>query len=91
MVATTLRELDSYALAQLLFASPIQPSEHPSRAAIRKAMAAQFRCCHGDLKAVLAAVAQEAGDHPDSYVTRMKWAIRSVPRAIAADARSSRS
>jgi hypothetical protein len=28
-------------------------------------------------------VAQEAGDHPDSYAQRMRWALRAVDRAYA--------
>ncbi len=89
MDATTLADLDHRALAQLLFACPVQPSEHPSPTAIRTAVAAQFQRCHGDLTPSLAAVAQEAGDHPDSYVTRMQWAIRSVGRIYARQQSSS--
>lgn len=84
MVARSLADLDTPALAKLLFAGPVQPSEHPTPAEIRTALAVQFRRCAGDLTTGLAAIAQEAGDHPDSYVTRMRWAIRSVDRAYAA-------
>lgn len=83
MVATTLADLEPNTLAQLLFACPMQPSEHPSITAIRTAVSAQFRRCHKDLTACLGAVAQEAGDHPDFYVARMRWAIQSVALAYA--------
>lgn len=83
MVATSIADLEPGQLAQLLFACPVQPSEQPSPAVIRMALAAQFRLCQGDLGAVLALVAQEAGDHPDSYAARMRWAMRAVGRAFA--------
>jgi|SRR5580704_1220309 hypothetical protein len=76
-------DLDLGSLAHLLFACPVQPSQHPSPAAIRKAVAAQFHRCGGEVAASLGEVAQEAGDHPDSYVLRMRWAIRSVTGAYA--------
>jgi hypothetical protein len=83
MVAESLAGLDTPALAQLLFAGPVQPSDHLTPAEIRMALAAQFRRCQGDLAAALGTVAQEAGDHPESYAARMRWAIRSVARAFA--------
>jgi len=78
VAAMSISDLDSGQLAQLLFACPVQPSEQPSPAAIRMALATQFRRCQGDLAKVLGVVAQEAGDHPDSYAVRMRWAIRAV-------------
>lgn len=83
MVAATFSGLEMSAFAQLLFTCPVQPSEHPSPAAIRMAVHAQFRRFGGDLTACLAAVAQQAGDHPDCYAERMRWAIRSVDCAYA--------
>jgi hypothetical protein len=83
MVTAASADLDLGTLAHLLFACAIQPSEHPSPAAIRKAVAAQFRRCGGELTACLGEVAQEAGDHPDSYAVRMRWAIQSVNGAYA--------
>jgi hypothetical protein len=69
MAAETLADLDPSAMAQLLFACPLQPSG-------------------GDLATGPAAVAQEAADHPDSYVARMHWTIQSVVRACAGRPRS---
>jgi hypothetical protein len=83
MVALRLADLDTPALARLLFACPVQPSDHPAPAEIRTALAAQFRRCGGDLTAGLATLAQAAGDHPDYYVARMRWALQSVDRACA--------
>jgi hypothetical protein len=83
MMAASLADLDTPALAQLLFAGPAQPSDHLTPAEIRTALSVQFRRCGGNLATGLAAIAQEAGDHPDSYVARMRWAIRSVDRAYA--------
>jgi hypothetical protein len=87
MVTAAFAELESCALARLLFASPVQPSEYPSPAAVRMAVAAQFRSCRGNLAACLAHVAQEAGDHPDDYATRMRWAIRAVDGAYGSQLR----
>jgi hypothetical protein len=81
MVAASLADLGTPELARLLFACPLQPSDHPTPAQIRTALAVQFRRCGGDLATGLAAIAQEAGDHPDSYVVRLRWAIQSVDRA----------
>jgi hypothetical protein len=83
MTAASLADLDTPALAQLLFACPVQPSDHPTSTEIRTALAAQFRHCQGDLARAQGTVAQEAGDHPESYAARMSWAIRSVVRAFA--------
>jgi hypothetical protein len=83
MVAVRLADLDTPALARLLFASPVQPSDRPTTPEVRMALTAQFRRCGGDLTEGLAALAQEAGDHPDCYAARMHWAIRCVDRARA--------
>lgn len=62
-------------LAQALFASALQPSQHPSAAQVRDAVAAT--------RADFAArVAQEAGDHPETYATRMRWALATVAEAF---------
>lgn len=83
MVADSLADLDTPALAQLLFAGPVQPSDHLTPTEVRTALGAQFRRCHGDLAWALGTVAQEAGDHPESYAARMRWAILSVACAFA--------
>ncbi len=81
MVTAALAQLELSARAQLLFASPVQPSELPSPAAIRTAIEVQLRTCHGDVGTCLALVAQEAGDRPDVYASRMRWARLSVTLA----------
>jgi hypothetical protein len=83
MMTACLADLDAPALAQLLFTCPVQPSDDPTPTEIRMALAAQFRRCGGDLITGQATIAQEAGDHPDSYVARIRWAIQSVDRAYA--------
>jgi hypothetical protein len=81
MVTAAPAQLELSELAQVLFASPVQPSELPSPAAIRTAIEAQLRTCHGNVAACLALVAQEAGDRPDFYASRMRWARLSVTLA----------
>ena len=78
MMTAALPQLEHTALAQVLFASPIQPSERPTLAAIRTAIEVQLRACHGNVAACLAVIAQEAGDRPDLYAARMQWVRRSV-------------
>jgi hypothetical protein len=71
-------------LAHVLFMSPVQPSQYPSRAVIEAAVTAQLRAVHGDPALCVQSVAQEAGDHPDLYLARMQWARKSVARAYGA-------
>jgi hypothetical protein len=78
LMTAALSQLELTALSQVLFASPVQPSERPSPAAIRMAIQAQLGACHGNVAACLAVVAQEAGDRPDLYAARMRWVRRSV-------------
>jgi hypothetical protein len=80
-VTAALPQLELTALAQVLFASPVQPSDRPSPAAIRTAIQAQLGACHGNVATCLAVVAQEAGDRPDLYAARMQWVRRSVAAA----------
>jgi hypothetical protein len=80
-------QLGLTALAHVLFASPVQPSWHPSREAVRAAVVEQLRACQGDPAACAGLVAQEAGDHPELYAARMQWARRSIARAYPGDAR----
>lgn len=61
------------ALAEGLFASTVQPSQHLSRSAARGAAFAALKefgeagcaCC----------VADEFGEHPDTAAARMAWAL----------------
>ena len=65
--------------AEALFVSPLQRCDQPSAAQVQQAVAAAVgvfgaRGCAGR-------VAQEFGDHPETAVTRMRWA-----RTLAAEA-----
>ncbi|MFG1701961.1 hypothetical protein ACFLIM_02105 [Nonomuraea sp. M3C6] len=68
-------------LAQVLFASALQPSDHLSPFQIREAVDERLCACGGDPARCAAYVAQEAGDHPDTYVARMRWALTAVAGA----------
>jgi hypothetical protein len=81
MMTAAMPQLELSALAHVLFASPVQPSELPSPSAIRTAIEVQLGACHGNMADCLAVVAQEAGDHPNLYAARMRWARRSVDAA----------
>ncbi|MGI5205789.1 hypothetical protein ACQEU6_29965 [Spirillospora sp. CA-108201] len=65
-------------LAEILFASPLQESDRPSAEQVRTAISDRFGACGGDISAWVAAVAQEAGDHPETFPARMRWALTTV-------------
>ena len=65
-------------LAQILFASPLQPLDHPSAAQVRGTVAQALRASGGDCTRYAGCVAQEAGDHPDLYQRRMRWALATI-------------
>jgi hypothetical protein len=64
-------------LADALFASALQRSEHPTPRQVRQAIAAAAAAYGGS--GCAARVAQAFGEHPETAVTRMRWA-----RALAA-------
>ncbi|GHH69736.1 hypothetical protein GCM10017673_20680 [Streptosporangium violaceochromogenes] len=65
-------------LAQVLFTSALQASDDPSPDQVRTVIEDRLRACHADIAECAACVAQEAGDHPDVYEARMRWALRAV-------------
>ncbi|GIH92342.1 hypothetical protein Psi01_29720 [Planobispora siamensis] len=67
-------------LAQVLFTSALQASEDPTPEQVRVAIEGRLRSCHADLADCAACVAQEAGDHPETYATRMRWALSMAGR-----------
>lgn len=71
-------------LAQVLFSTPLQVSDHPTATQIRAAIDERLRGCVGDQTFCAACVAQEAGDHPEQYAARMRWALRAVQEAYDA-------
>jgi hypothetical protein len=72
--------------AEALFVSPLQPSEHPTRAQVSAAIRATLSS-HGGRRGCVAALAREYGEHPDAAAARMSWAITLVsPQVLAAAA-----
>jgi hypothetical protein len=69
----------SAARADALFASALQRSDEPSAVQVEQAIAAATRA-FGDLGCA-ARVAQEYGEHPETAVTRMRWARTAVAGA----------
>jgi hypothetical protein len=64
------------ARADALFASALQISDEPSAAQVKQAIDAAASTL-GDLGCA-ARVAQEFGEHPETAVTRMRWAREEV-------------
>ncbi|NRQ34334.1 hypothetical protein HII36_21120 [Nonomuraea sp. NN258] len=70
-------------LAQILFISHLQPSADVSAFEVRAAVDERLRACGGDCAQAAARVAQEAGDHPEAYAPRMRWALAAVADAYS--------
>lgn len=63
-------------LAEALFVSTVQPSELPTDREVRRAVATTLaRWCSSGCAARVAA---EFGDHPETAVARMSWALATV-------------
>lgn len=81
----TLTSLTTSDLAEILFCCGLQESDHPSAEQVRAAIGDRFGACGGDRSACVAVVAQEAGDHPETYLQRMRWALTTVSEAYHRD------
>jgi hypothetical protein len=64
------------ARAEALFASSLQVSDRASADGVRTAVAATLRLLR--VEGCVAHVATEFGDHPDTAVRRMAWALATV-------------
>jgi hypothetical protein len=62
--------------AEALFASSVQPSGSPSPDQVRLAVTTTLRRL--GTRGCAAQVAGEFGDHPDTAVARMRWALAAV-------------
>jgi hypothetical protein len=65
--------------AAALFASSLQPSDHPSVEQVTAAIRASLQQ-HGGEGGCAALRAAEYGDHPESAAARMRWARELVDR-----------
>jgi hypothetical protein len=70
----------SAARARALFASPLQRSDEPSASQVRQAIATAIGT-HG-VRGCAALVAQAYGEHPETALTRMRWALTAVASAF---------
>ncbi len=66
--------------AEALFASALQPSASPSPDQVRHAVATTLRRLGA--RACAARMAGEFGDHPDTAVARMSWALATIHAAM---------
>jgi hypothetical protein len=71
----------SAARAGALFASPLQRSDEPSSTQVRQAIATAIGV-HG-AQGCAARVAQAYGEHPETAITRMRWALTAAASAFA--------
>ena len=68
--------------ADALFASALQRSDRPSSGQVRQAIAVAV-ARYGD-SGCAARVAQAFGEHPETAVTRMRWARTMIARDVPA-------
>lgn len=73
--------------AEALFASALQPSGASSAGQIRRAVAVTLRRL--GVRGCAALVAGEFGDHPDTAVARMSWALATIRTVYPAPSASS--
>ena len=72
----------STARADALFASALQRSDQPSAAQVREAITMAIRAFGA--RGCAAQVAQAYGEHPETAVTRMRWARATVTGTFGA-------
>ncbi len=60
--------------AEALFASTLQPSEHPTAEQVTAAVRDSLRR-HGGQHGCASLCAAEYGEHPDTAPARMRWAL----------------
>jgi hypothetical protein len=77
---TDLNGTDLSGGADALFASALQRSDEPSSGQVRQAIAAAVAAYGGS--GCAARVAQAFGEHPETAVTRMRWARTMAARAV---------
>jgi hypothetical protein len=71
--------LDIATQAEALFASPLRPADHPPISQVRAAIEASLHTLGID--GCVGVMAEEFGDHPETAVDRMRWAL-SVVRSL---------
>jgi hypothetical protein len=69
------------ARADALFASPLQRSYEPSAGQVRQAIATTIGAYGA--RGCAARVAQAYGEHPDTALMRMRWALAAVASAFS--------
>jgi hypothetical protein len=69
--------------AEALFASSLRPTDHPPTSQVRAAIEASLRTL--GKAGCVGVMAEEFGDHPETAVPRMRWAldvVRSIQPAL---------
>jgi hypothetical protein len=63
--------------AEALFTSPLSVSSQPTRTEVNEAIRAAMRA-HGGTRGCATVVAGEYGEHPETAVLRMRWALHVI-------------
>jgi hypothetical protein len=69
-------------LAEILFCSDLQPSQHASRAQVRAAVMAALRRHGDDVGRFACVLAERYGENPDTACARMRWCRQMVADAF---------
>ena len=74
--------LDMTAVAELLYASQLDPGDDIDTDALAGLVLAQVNRWHCDLSGPIAVLAQDAGDHPEACARRMSWCVTCAARLL---------
>ena len=69
-------------MAEAVFVSSLQPSEHPSADQVVAAIGQSLQT-HGGVCGCAGVFAAECGEHPEESANRMRWALSLVADASA--------
>ncbi|MBO3749864.1 hypothetical protein J5X84_27605 [Streptosporangiaceae bacterium NEAU-GS5] len=68
-------------LAEVLFCSPLQPSDHPTAQQVQAALLASWHAHHEQPLECTAELAADYGNDPELACTRMRWCLQMVAEA----------
>jgi uncharacterized membrane protein len=68
--------------AEALFVSALQPSDRPTPAQVQAAISIALRSCGGAAGCALR-LAAEYGEHPETAMARMQWALGAAETCAA--------
>jgi hypothetical protein len=80
--ALPLDHADVTTIAEVLFCSSLQPSDHPDSDRVRAAVSDCLRTYGGDVNACVGELARSYGKDPDCACARMRWCREMAARNL---------